>query len=41
MKLKELSDYVSKNVREQAALKSREQLPQLKSTKDRVIVKFD
>ena len=41
VKLKELSDYVSKNVKEQAALNGREQLPQLKSNQDRVIVKFD
>ena len=41
VKLNELSDYVSKNVREQAALNGREQFPQLKSNQDRVIVKFD
>ena len=41
VKLRELSDYVSKNVKEQAALNGREQLPQLKSNQDKVIVKFD
>ena len=41
VKLKELSNYVSKNVKEQAALNGREQLPQLKSNQDKVIVKFD
>ena len=41
VKLKELSDYVSKNVKEQAALNGREQFPQLKSNQDKVIVKFD
>ena len=41
VKLRELSNYVSKNVREQAALNGREQLPQLKSNQDKVIVKFD
>ncbi len=41
VKLKELSDYVSKNVREQAALSGREQIPQLKSNQDKVIVEFD
>ena len=41
VKLKELSNFVSKNVKEQAALNGREQLPQLKSNQDKVIVKFD
>ena len=41
VKLKELSDYVSKNVKEQAALNGREQFPQLKSYQDKVIVKYD
>ncbi len=41
VKLKELYNYVSKNVREQAALNGREQFPQLKSDQDKVIVKFD
>ena len=41
VKLKELSDYVSKNVKEQAALDDREQLPHLNSNQDKVIVKFD
>ena len=41
VKLKELSDYVSKNVKEQAALNGREQFPQLKSNQDKVIVKYD
>ena len=41
IRLKELSNYVSKNVREQAALNGREQLPQLKSNQDKVIVKFN
>ena len=41
IRLKELSNYVSKNVREQAALNGREQFPQLKSNQDKVIVKFN
>ena len=41
VKLKELSNYVSKNVKEQAALNGREQFPQLKSNQDKVLVKFD
>ena len=41
VKLKELSEYVSRNVKEQAALNGREQFPQLKSNQDKVIVKFD
>ena len=41
IKLKELSNYVSKNVKEQAALKGREQVPQLKSIKDKLLVKFN
>ena len=41
VKLKELSNYVIKNVKEQAALNGREQLPQLKSDRDKVIVKYD
>ena len=41
IRLKELSNYVSKNVREQAALNGREQLPQLKSNQDKIIVKFN
>ena len=41
VKLNELSDYVSKNVKEQAALNGREQIPQLKSNQDKVIVKFN
>ena len=41
VKLNELSDYVSKNVKEQAALNGKEQFPQLKSNQDKVIVKYD
>ena len=41
IKLKELSNYVSKNVKEQAALNGREQVPQLKSIKDKLLVKFN
>ena len=41
VKLNELSDYVSKNVKDHAALDGREQIPQLKSIQDKVIVKFD
>ena len=41
VKLNELSDYVSKNVKEQAALNGREQIPQLKSNQDKVLVKFN
>jgi len=41
VKLEELSNYVFKNVKEQAALNGREQLPQLKSDRDIVIVKYD
>ena len=41
MKLKELSNFVSKNVKEHAAINGREQLPQLKSNLDKVIVKFN
>ena len=41
IRLKELSKYVSKNVREQAALNGREQLPQLKSNQDKIIVEFN
>ena len=41
IKLKELSNYVSKNVKEQAALKGKEQVPQLKSIKDKLLVKFN
>ena len=41
VKLKELSDYVTKNVKEQAALNGREQFPQLRSNQDKIIVKYD
>ncbi len=41
VKLKELSNFVSKNVKEHAALYGREQFPQLKSNQDKVIVKYD
>ena len=41
IKLKELSNYVSMNVKEQAALNGREQIPQLKSIKDKLLVKFN
>ena len=41
VKLNELSDYVSKNVKDHAALNGREQIPQLKSIQDKVIVEFD
>ncbi len=41
IKLKELSSYVTKNVKEQSALNGREQVPQLKSIKDKLLVKFN
>ena len=40
VKLNELSDYVSKNVKEQAAINGREQTPELQGDKDRVLVQF-
>ena len=40
LKMNELSDYVSTNVREQAALSGREQTPELQGDADRVLVRF-
>ena len=40
LKMNELSEYVSTNVREQAALNGREQTPELQGDADRVLVRF-
>ena len=41
IQLNELSKYVSKNVKDQAAINGREQTPELQGDKDRVLVKFN
>ncbi len=41
IQLNELSKYVSKNVKDQAAINGREQTPELQGNKDRVLVQFN
>ena len=41
IQLNELSKYVSKNVKDQAAINGREQTPELQGDKDRVLVQFN
>jgi len=41
IQLNELSSYVSKNVKDQAAINGREQTPELQGEKDRVLVQFN
>ena len=41
LQINELSKYVSKNVKDQAAINGREQTPELHGYKDRVLVKFN
>ena len=41
IQLNELSSYVSKNVKDQAAINGREQTPELQGDKDRVLVQFN
>ena len=41
IQLNELSEYVSKNVKDQAAINGREQTPELQGDKDRVLVQFN
>ena len=41
IQINELSKYVSKNVKNQAAINGREQTPELKGSKDRVLVRFN
>ena len=41
IQINELSKYVSKNVKDQAAINGREQTPELQGDKDRVLVKFN
>ena len=41
IQINELSSYVSKNVKDQAAINGREQTPELQGDKDRVLVQFN
>ena len=41
IQINELSSYVSKNVKDQAAINGREQTPELQVDKDRVLVQFN
>ena len=41
IQLNELSKYVSKNVKDQAAINGREQTPELQGDKNRVLVQFN
>ena len=41
IQINELSSYVSKNVKDQAAINGREQTPELQGDADRVLVQFN